>query len=85
MPAPAQTIAVDNIQARAAANGTVPFILEEPIVPTQEMVPTGPRRCVPTYLTRHSMHDYQAQWWKLMAHCSLDCHFLLHLPFPHIS
>lgn len=34
----------DNIQSRAAANGTVAFVLEEPIVPTQEMVPTGPRR-----------------------------------------
>ena len=39
----------DNIRSKAAANGTVAFILEEPIVPTQQMVPTGPRRCVLAY------------------------------------
>ena len=36
--------ATDRLGARARQNGTVPFVLEEPIVPTQEMVPTGPRR-----------------------------------------
>ncbi len=34
----------DGMQARASQNGSVPFILEEPIVPTQRMVNAGPRR-----------------------------------------
>jgi len=35
------------MQSRGAQNGTVPFILEEPIVPTQRMVNAGPRRLPP--------------------------------------
>lgn len=45
----------DGPRFRANQTGPMSFVLEEPIVPTQPMVPSGPRR----YQSSYSLHNPQ--------------------------